>query len=81
MSARALRPFVVLGFACTHDALDAEAALKSGGVDTVPIPAPKAIGSLCGIALRVLPEHHDAARSCLAKAGITVAATCEIQDV
>ena len=50
---RTPRRFKVLGFASTHDALDAEALLLDLGIDVVPIPAPKTLGTLCGIALRL----------------------------
>ena len=50
---RTPRRFAVLGFASTHDALDAEALLLDLGIDVVPIPAPKTLGTLCGIALRL----------------------------
>ena len=54
------RLFKVLGFASTHDALDAEALLLDLGIDAVPIPAPKALGTLCGIALRIEPADEKA---------------------
>jgi hypothetical protein len=81
VSARASRTFAVLGFASTHDALDAETALERGGIDVVPIPAPKSIGSLCGIALRITPDQLEHAAVCLSEAGVSIAATCEIEDV
>ncbi len=81
MSARALRTFAVLGFASTHDALDAEAALRANDIEVVPIPAPKSIGSLCGIALRVVPEQLERVVACLGAAGVSIAANCEIEDV
>ena len=81
MSARAARAFAVLGFDSTHDALDAESLLVGEGLAVIPIPAPKAIGSLCGIALRLPLEQGDRAREVLASGGITVASSCVIEDV
>jgi hypothetical protein len=73
--------FAVLGFGSTHDALDAESALQGAGLEVLPIPAPKSIGALCGIALRLPPEQLHSARDCLAAEGISIAATSEIEDV
>ncbi|HEX9093549.1 MAG TPA: DUF3343 domain-containing protein [Coriobacteriia bacterium] len=75
------RSFAVLGFATTHDALAAEALLKDLGVAAVPIPAPLALGSLCGIALRL--EHDDVERAVelLANAGVAVTGRAAIDDV
>lgn len=81
MSARELRIFAVLGFASTHDALDAEATLKRGDIDVVPIPAPKSLGSLCGIALRIAVEDVVLAQEQLQTASIVITATSEIEDV
>ena len=79
--ARAPRTFVVLGFPSTHDALDAEALLGDLGIEVVPIPAPKAIGALCGIALRLAPADESRATTYLEGAKITVSARAEISDV
>ena len=73
--------FAVLGFETTHDALDAETLLGDLGIDVVPIPAPKTIGALCGIALRIEVDDEDRAVACLDAAGITVAARVRIEDV
>lgn len=81
MTARELRPFVVLGFHTTHDALEAEALLLDLGFDVVPIPSPKSIGALCGIALRLDPGDATRAGTYLERASITVAATAVIDDV
>jgi hypothetical protein len=75
------RPFLVLGFASTHDALDAEALLLDMGIEVVPIPAPKTLGALCGIALRVEPADEQRAMSYLSGAGIAVGARGEVEDV
>ncbi len=78
---RTPRTFLVLGFSSTHDALDAEALLTDMGIPVVPIPAPKSIGALCGIALRL--ELHDESRALryLDGAGIGVAARDQVLDV
>jgi hypothetical protein len=78
---RTPRPFKVLGFASTHDALDAEALLLDLGIDAVPIPAPKILGTLCGIALRLEPADEKRALGYLVGAGIAVAARGEVEDV
>lgn len=78
---RAVRSFVVLGFASTHSALDAEALLIDLGIDVVPIPTPKSLGSLCGIALRLAPEDRARAVGYLAGAGIDIEAIEEVEDV
>jgi hypothetical protein len=75
------RLFTILGFASTHDALDAEALLLDLGIDAVPIPAPKALGTLCGIALRLEPADEKRALGYLADADISVAARGEVEDV
>lgn len=74
------RPFTVFGFASTHEALDAEALLDDMGIDVVPIPAPKSIGALCGIALRVPPDQAERARRYMDAVGIAPYAVIEIED-
>ncbi len=69
------RTFAVLAFESTHDALDAETLLADLGIDVVPIPAPKAIGARCGIALRIEPADEDRAMGYIEAAGIAVVAT------
>jgi hypothetical protein len=78
---RELRPFVVFGFASTHDALEAEARLGETGVDCVPIPTPKAVRAGCGIALRLLPHDESRAAEALEEAGIKVTIRADIEDV
>lgn len=78
---RSSKPFVVLGFASTHDALDAEALLGDLGIDVVPIPAPKSIGALCGIALRLQPDDEPRALEYLKGAAIDVAARATMEDL
>ena len=78
---RTPQPFVVLGFPTTHDALDAESLLGDLGIDVMPIPTPKSIGALCGIALRLAPSDEARATAYLCNAGITISARAEIEDV
>jgi hypothetical protein len=75
------KPFVVLGFPSTHDALDAESLLGDLGIEVVPMPTPKSIGALCGIALRLAPDDESRAVAYLENAGITVSGRSEIRDV
>ena len=81
MTHRDLRRFVVFGFATTHDALAAETALKEGDIEAVPIPTPKALGELCGIALRVEEPLAREARAALDSASVSVASETTIEDV
>jgi hypothetical protein len=80
MNERKKRPFAVLGFGSTHDALDAERLLDDMGLEVVPIPTPKSIGALCGIALRLPFEESDRARTYLERAEIHVTAQVCIED-
>jgi hypothetical protein len=75
-----LRPFVVLAFGSTREALAAEEALLDAGLTVRPVPLPRHRGSLCGIALRLPPEQEATAHSQLAERGIFVAARDEIED-
>jgi hypothetical protein len=81
MSQRETRRFVVHGFATTHDALAAEALLKARHFAVVPIPAPRELGSLCGIALRLEPHEAARAEEALLAGGIAWIARAEIDDV
>ena len=81
MTAREPRTFVVLGFGSTHAALDAEALLSDTGIDVVPIPAPKELGALCGIALRLEPADEDRAMRYLESAGMPPKSRLTVQDV
>jgi len=81
MPGRQPRPFVALGFASTHLALDAEALLLDLGVEVVPIPAPASLGRMCGIALRLDPADEEMALHYLDRSGIEVAAKTDITDV
>ena len=78
---REKRPFVALGFASTHDALDAETLLADMGIDVVPIPAPQSISAGCGMALRLTPDEEARAEKYLSGAGIVIRARVDILDV
>lgn len=75
------RLYAVLGFASTHDVLEAEALLGDLGVETTPIPTPKAVRAGCGIVLRLDPEDEPQAREYLDRAGISATLSAEIEDV
>ncbi len=81
MSAATKRPFIVFAFETTHDALEAESALKRQGVYVDPIPAPADISANCGIALRLEPAVEGEAESILQETGIGVSARLRIWDV
>jgi len=78
---RSMRPFMVLGFASTHDALEAERVLEAAGLDPVPVPAPPAVSALCGIAMRVEPAALREALEVLSAEGIGPVTTTEVEDV
>jgi hypothetical protein len=78
---RTPRAFTVYGFATTHDALAAETALRAESIDVTPIPAPRELGSLCGIALRLEPAVAVAAEAAWTAAGLRWNARAEIEDV
>jgi N-acyl-L-homoserine lactone synthetase len=80
VSARERRRFAVYGFATTHDALAAEAMLKAAGFSVVPIPAPRELGSLCGIALRLEIDEADRAEQAMTAGGTVPTAHAEIDD-
>jgi hypothetical protein len=79
--ARTPRPFAVLGFGSTHAALDAEALLMDLGIDVVPIPAPKELGALCGIALRLELADEERAMRYLESAGMEPKSRLELEDI
>lgn len=81
MTGRETREYAVLGFGSTHDALTAESALKAARFDILVIPAPRALGSLCGIAIRLEPEVVDAAERLLEDARLAPTARATIRDV
>lgn len=72
--------FLVIGFASAHDALEGEALLADMGIEVVPVPAPKAFGALCGIALRVPSEQSERALRYLENGGIPVAGSTRDED-
>ncbi len=78
---RTPREFVVYGFATTHRALDAEALLRDMGVQVVPVPTPKSLGALCGIALRVDPEEAERVEMLLLRAALDWSARATYEDV
>ncbi len=79
--AREPRDFTVFGFGSTHDALAAEALLKDLGVQVVPVPAPKELGALCGIGLRLEPSDVERARRLLTNASMNWTAEVQVRDV
>jgi len=72
--------FTVFGFATTHDALTAEAALEGARVPVTTIPAPRELGSLCGLALRVPEGDAREAEAAMASAGVAWKSRVEFQD-
>jgi hypothetical protein len=78
---REQRPFVVLGFPSTHDALNAETLLGDLGMEAIPIPTPKLLGALCGISLRLDPADETRATAYLASAGIQISGRADILDI
>lgn len=73
--------FIVYGFPSTHDALAAEALLEDVGVEVTPIPTPRTLGALCGIALRVPLGESDRADGYLTAAAIAWTARTAVQDL
>jgi len=72
--------FTAFGFASVHDTLAAEDTLVRACVTAVTIPAPKELGELCGIALRVRAGDADAASRALERAGTPALRRAEIED-
>lgn len=72
--------FVVFGFASTHDALRAEEMLDGAQVSLAVIPTPRALGALCGLALRVPCAQARRAEDTLAAAGIEPTGRIEMLD-
>ena len=81
MTARQPVTYTVLAFGTTHAALSAERVLLDSGVPLTPIPTPKSLGGLCGIALRLLLADEPRARGILGDAAIEIRACAEIEDV
>jgi len=78
---RVPREFAAFGFESTHEALDAEQLLGDLGIEVVPMPAPKTLGSRCGIALRLELADEERAAGYLGAAGIVIHARGRIEDV
>lgn len=72
--------FCVFGFAGTHEAIRAEEILLAAAVDVVLIPTPRALGSLCGFAVRVPVGERDAAHDALLSATLEPAGEVTIHD-
>jgi hypothetical protein len=72
--------YAVYGFETTHDALSAERVLAEAGLPFATIPAPKSLGSLCGIAIRIGVADTPAAEAALRSAGLRWTARAEIED-
>ncbi len=66
----ATRTYVVYGFATTHDAMTAERVLEEAGVPFLTIPTPRALGELCGLAIRVAQADAAAAERALDDAAL-----------
>lgn len=75
------RPFVAFGFASVHDILDAESTLRVAGVSVVPIPSPRELGELCGLALRLEADVADQAERVLCDAGKPPVARAAFSDL
>ena len=80
MNPRERRRFVVFGFASTHDAMAAESLLKQAAIPVTPIPSPPAFGSLCGLAIRVLPEDENRATNVLSEGRVAPVERADIED-
>ncbi len=72
--------FTVYGFATTHDALTAEAVLEGAQVRVTTIPAPRELGSLCGLALRVREGDAPDAEAAMSEAGIAWTGRVDLED-
>jgi len=72
--------FAVFGFDSTHVALQAESALLAAHEEVALIPTPRALGSLCGFAIRVALDDRGPALKVLAEAGIEPSGEIEISD-
>lgn len=75
------RTFAAFGFGSTHDALDAEQLLGDLGITVVPMPAPKSLGALCGIALRLELADEERAVAYLSAVDIVVTSRALIEDI
>ena len=72
--------FVVFGFDSTHDALRAETVLLAAGVEVALIPTPRALGTLCGFAVRVPVALRAEAVESFSAAGVAPSGAIETED-
>lgn len=72
--------FAIYGFATTHDALTAEAAIETARVPVTTIPAPRALGSLCGLAMRVREGDAPDAEAAMTTAGVAWTGRVDLED-
>lgn len=72
--------FAVFGFDTTHEALQAESVLLAAGEDVVLIPTPRALGTMCGFAVRVPLERQDPALDAMADEGLMPTGLIEMND-
>jgi transposase len=72
--------FAIYGFATTHDALTAEAALERAGVAVTTIPAPRELGSHCGLAMRVHEGDAADAEGAMSDAAIAWTSRVDLED-
>lgn len=73
-------PFVIYGFATTHDALSAEKLLEAAGVEYVTIPTPRTLGALCGLALRVRSDDAGGADAAITAGGLAWTGRLDFED-
>lgn len=67
-------------FNSTHRVLKAEGILKSKGLSILLIPAPRAIQSDCGLAIRFDEEQYAAVMELLTDQNLLPAFLCQLQD-
>jgi len=78
---RASQPFVAFGFSSVHDALEAEDVVRRAGIHAVPVPPPKELGELCGLALRVQPADAELADAAMRAAGRPPISRADFRDL
>ena len=72
--------FTVFGFEGTHEAIRAEEVLIAADVDVVLIPTPRALGTLCGFAVRIPVAEREIARAALKDARLEPGGEVEVWD-
>lgn len=72
--------YAAFGFDSTYDALRAETVLLASDVDVVLIPTPRALGTLCGFAVRVRIDQRDAACAVFEAEGIDPTGEIELEE-